>query len=53
MAGAIAGAKFGAGLGIATGGVAMATVPAGIIGGFPVGLIGNKIGSELDRYEDD
>ena len=30
-----------------------ATVPLGIIGGVVVGRIGNKIGSELDRYEDD
>ena len=50
----VTGAKFGAVLGIATGGVAMAaTVPLGIIGGVLVGLIGNKIGSGLDRYEDD
>ena len=30
-----------------------ATLPLGIIGGVLVGLIGNKIGSELDRHEDD
>ena len=54
VTGAIAGAKLRAVLGIATGGVAMAaTVPLGIIGGVLVGLIGNKIGSELDRHEDD
>jgi len=50
VAGAVAGAKIGAGVGLAAGGWAMAaTVPFGILGGAVIGLLGNKIGTEIDR----
>ena len=50
LGGAAVGAKIGAGIGLASGGWGMAaTVPLGAIGGVLVGLIGNKIGTEMDH----
>ena len=52
LAGAAAGAKIGSSLGIAFGGPIGAiagTNPCAIIGGILFGLTGNKIGSEIDR----
>lgn len=53
LIGMVGGAIWGSSIGIATGGWAIAgTIPVAVIGGIILALVGNKIGTELDRRHD-